>query len=106
MLGACQHEHLLPLLGFSADTAARDGGAGVCLVTPLSQGGSVEDRLRLDEHARLRLAMMPGAPENGCVPAPFSICASAPCVCLCVSLCVSLCVCVCVFVCVCIYLAI
>ena len=102
MLGACHHEHLLPLLGFSADTAARDGGAGVCLVTPLSQGGSVEDRLRLDEHARLRLAMMPGAPENGCVPAPF--CASAhlrrvcPCVCPCVSLCVSVYVSLCVYV--------
>ena len=90
MLGACHHEHLLPLLGFSADTAAREGGAGVCLVTPLSQGGSVEDRLRLDEHARLRLAMMPGAPENGCVPAPFSICASAPCVCVSLFVCLYL----------------
>jgi len=42
VLGACRHEHLLPLIGFSAD-GGEDGR--VCLVFPLMQGGSLHDRL-------------------------------------------------------------
>ena len=42
MLGACRHELLLPLIGFSADGGA---DARVCLVFPLMHGGSLQDRL-------------------------------------------------------------
>ena len=68
VLGACRHEHLLPLLGFSADRGAGPQGEGVCLVTPLCKGGSLEDRLFLDAAACRRLRMLPGAPENGFEP--------------------------------------
>ena len=68
VLGACRHENLLPLLGFSADRGAGQQGEGVCLVTPLCKGGSLEDRLFLDPAACRRLAMLPGAPENGFEP--------------------------------------
>ena len=71
VLGACRHPNLLPLLGFSADRGAGQQGEGVCLVTPLMRGGSLEDRLFLDRDdgsARRRLEMMPGAPENGFAP--------------------------------------
>ena len=68
VLGACRHENLLPLLGFSADRGAGQQGEGVCLVTPLCKGGSLEDRLFLDPAACRRLAMLPGAPGNGFEP--------------------------------------
>jgi serine/threonine protein kinase len=68
LLGACRHENLLPLLGFSADRGTGQEGEGVCLVTPLMKGGSLEDRLFLDASARRRLAMIPGAPDNGFNP--------------------------------------
>ena len=68
MLGACSHENLIRLLGFAADKGAHQGDDGVCLVTPLMKGGSLEDRLMLDEPARRRLALMPGAPRDGFPP--------------------------------------
>jgi hypothetical protein len=43
VLGACRHEHLLPVLGFAAD--GERAGEAVCLVTPLMLGGNLEDRL-------------------------------------------------------------
>jgi vacuolar-type H+-ATPase subunit H len=65
VLGACQHEHLTPLLGFAADSGP---GSGVCLVTPLMKGGSLEDRLLLDDRARQQLGKLPGAPADGFEP--------------------------------------
>ena len=62
LLGACRHENLTPLLGFAADTG------GVCLVTPLMKGGSLEDRLILDGAALQRLRKLPGSPEGGFEP--------------------------------------
>ena len=59
VLGACRHENILPLLGFSADRAAGQQG-GVCLVTPLMKGGSLEDRLFLD--AGLSPSLPPSLP--------------------------------------------
>ena len=38
LLGTCSHPHLLPLLGFCLDPEAP------CLVYPLMEGGSLEDR--------------------------------------------------------------
>lgn len=43
-LGTCRHEHVLPLIGFSADRG-RDGQGSVCLISPLMKGGSLEDRM-------------------------------------------------------------
>ena len=68
LLGACSHENLIRLLGFAADKGAHQGDDGVCLVTPLMKGGSLEDRLMLDEPARRRLALMPDAPRDGFPP--------------------------------------
>jgi serine/threonine protein kinase len=62
VLGACRHQNLTPLLGFAADTG------GVCLVTPLMKGGSLEDRLIQDVTARQRLSKLPGAPAGGFEP--------------------------------------
>jgi serine/threonine protein kinase len=58
----CRHVNLMPLLGFAADTG------GVCLVTPLMKGGSLEDRLIQDVTARQRLSKLPGAPAGGFEP--------------------------------------
>jgi hypothetical protein len=77
VLGACRHEHLLPVLGFAAD--GERAGEAVCLVTPLMLGGNLEDRLA------------------GIV---------CQCVCVCVSVCVFVsvcCVCCVCCVCVCVY---
>ena len=61
LLGTCSHKRLLPLLGFCLDPQAP------CLVYPLQEGGSLEDRLFLgtvfDEpngaaHAAARLARL------------------------------------------------
>ena len=61
LLGTCSHPRLLPLLGFCLDPQAP------CLVYPLMEGGSLEDRLLLgtvfDEpngaaHAAARLARL------------------------------------------------
>ena len=60
VLGGCRHENLLVMVGFSTDRGELRNG-GVCLVTPLMKGGSLEDRLRLDASARQRLQAMPGA---------------------------------------------
>ena len=76
VLGACRHETLIPLLGFAADTGSIGASAnadasaavGVCLVTPLMKGGSLEDRLILDDSARRRLMKLPGAPVRGFEP--------------------------------------
>ena len=62
VLGACRHVNLAPLLGFAADSG------GVCLVTPLMKGGSLEDRLIQDVAARQRLSKLPGAPAGGFEP--------------------------------------
>ena len=61
MLGGCKHENVAKLTGLCAEEI-------ICLVTPLMKGGSLEDRLFLDVQAQQRLAMMPGAPENGFQP--------------------------------------
>jgi len=63
ILGGCRHENLLVLLGFSADKgqSVQDAG-GVCLVTPLMKGGSLEDRLQLDIAALERLNMLSDVP--------------------------------------------
>ena len=61
MLGGCKHENVAKLTGLCAEEV-------ICLVTPLMKGGSLEDRLFLDVQAQQRLAMMPGAPENGFQP--------------------------------------
>ena len=69
VLGGCRHERLLPLLGFSADQAPEFVGGGVCLVSPLMAGGSLEDRLfPLSNGAAARLALLGGAPQ----PAPLT----------------------------------
>eukprot|EP00961_Rhodomonas_salina_P175665 2368728-Rhodomonas_salina.2 len=52
VLGMCKHENLLPLVGFC--DAAAGGGARNCLVFPLMEGGSLEDRLFLK----------PGSPQK------------------------------------------
>ena len=65
VLGGCRHEHILPLLGFCASKGMIKGQDGVSLVLPLMAGGSLQDRLFLDEAARQRLLMIPGAPEEG-----------------------------------------
>lgn len=49
VLGACRHEHLLPVLGFAAD--GQGPADTVCLVSPLMVGGNLEDRLAMS-HAR------------------------------------------------------
>ncbi|KAJ1478814.1 kinase-like domain-containing protein [Baffinella frigidus] len=67
MLGGCRHKNLLTLLAFSADRGPGDGG-GVCLVSPLMLGGSLDDRLfPLAEGAPARLALL-GVPPQ---PAPL-----------------------------------
>jgi len=65
VLGGCRHENLLPLLGFSADRAPGGaGGGGVCLVSPLMRGGSLEDRLfPLGNGASARLALLGVPPQ-------------------------------------------
>ena len=69
VLGGCRHENLLPLLAFSADRAPEGAGGGVCLVSPLMRGGSLEDRLfPLADGASARLALLGAAPQ----PAPLA----------------------------------
>ncbi|KAJ1490322.1 kinase-like domain-containing protein, partial [Baffinella frigidus] len=64
-----RHEKLLPLWGFSADRAPGGTGGGVCLVSPLMNGGSLEDRLfPFSEGASARLALL-GVPPQ---PAPLA----------------------------------
>ena len=70
LLGTCSHPCLLPLLGFCLDPAA------ACLVYPLMEGGSLEDRLLLD-HAFPRRSWLftswcdsaPASIEKGARPA-------------------------------------
>ena len=52
LLGACQHEALLPLVGFCLDPDAP------CLVYPLMVGGNLEDRLTLTAEGNRRLAQL------------------------------------------------
>ncbi|KAJ1476723.1 kinase-like domain-containing protein [Baffinella frigidus] len=70
MLGGCRHKNVLTLLAFSADRAPGGaGGGGVCLVSPLMHGGSLEDRLfPLSDGASARLALL-GVPPQ---PAPLA----------------------------------
>ena len=69
VLGACRHANVLALIGFSADRGSTHEDDGVCLVTPLMRGGSLEDRLLLNPQALHRLDQMPGAPPAaGWVP--------------------------------------
>ena len=68
VLGACRHENVLPLIGFSVDRGVTEEEDGVCLVTSFMKGGSLQDRLMLDEAARRRLNKMPGAPPAGWAP--------------------------------------
>jgi len=69
VLGACRHPNVLALIGFSADRGSTQEDDGVCLVTPLMKGGSLEDRLLLNPQALRRLDQMPGAPPAaGWVP--------------------------------------
>jgi len=59
VLGACRHEHLLPVLGFAAD--GQGPADTVCLVSPLMVGGNLEDRLAMshaDPEAQARLRML------------------------------------------------
>ena len=64
MLGGCCHVYLLPLLGFAADRAPGGAGGGVCLVSPLMLGGSLEDRLfPLADGASARLALLGVPPQ-------------------------------------------
>ena len=64
VLGGCCHTNLLPLLGFSADRASGAAGGGVCLVSPLMRGGSLEDRLfPLGNGASARLALLGVPPQ-------------------------------------------
>ena len=59
VLGACRHEHLLPVLGFAADGEGPD--ETVCLVSPLMVGGNFEDRLAMSHaspEARGRLQLL------------------------------------------------
>jgi len=62
VLGSCRHANVLALIGFSADRGSTQEDDGVCLVTPLMKGGSLEDRLLLNPEALRRLDQMPGAP--------------------------------------------
>jgi len=62
VLGACRHPNVLALIGFSADRGSTQEDDGVCLVTPLMKGGSLEDRLLLNPQALRRLDQMQGAP--------------------------------------------
>ena len=50
ILRTCEHENLLPLLGYCLDAAAP------CLVFPLCAGGSLHDRIVLHAESRARLA--------------------------------------------------
>jgi len=68
VLGACRHENVLTLIGFSADRGVTQEQDGVCLVTSLMKGGSLDDRLLLGAAARCRLDKMPGAPLAGWAP--------------------------------------
>jgi len=74
VLGACRHEHLLPVLGFAADVHAASDA--VCLVSPLMVGGNLEDRLlmshgNLEAQQRLQLlASTPLPPNTHASPAP------------------------------------
>jgi len=68
VLGACRHVNVLALIGFSADRSNTKEDDGVCLVTPLMKGGSLEDRLLLNPEALRRLDQMPGAPPTGWAP--------------------------------------
>jgi serine/threonine protein kinase len=69
MLGGCRHKNLLTLLAFSADRAPGGAGGGVCLVSPLMHGGSLDDRLfPLANGASARLALL-GVPPQ---PAPLA----------------------------------
>jgi len=68
VLGACRHPNILKLIGFSADPGVTEEEGGVCLVTTLLKGGSLQDRLLLDEAALCRLNKMPGAPPAGWAP--------------------------------------
>jgi hypothetical protein len=61
-LGACRHENIVPLLAVAA------GVKHVCLVTPLMQGGSLEDRLALDADGLRRLALVSDALEGSFAP--------------------------------------
>ena len=65
VLGACRHANVLALIGFSADRGSTQEDDGVCLVTPLMKGGSLQDRLLLNPQALRRLDQMPGAPPAG-----------------------------------------
>jgi hypothetical protein len=66
VLGACRHEHILPVLGFSADRGGSQQEDGVCIVTPLMRGGSLQDRLFVEDDAgaRERLRMMSDEPRG------------------------------------------
>jgi len=68
VLGACRHVNVLALIGFSADRSNTKEDDGVCLVTPLMKGVSLEDRLLLNPEALRRLDQMPGAPPTGWAP--------------------------------------
>jgi len=69
VLGGCRHENLLPLLGFSVDRAPGGAGGGVCLVSPIMRGGSLEDRLfPLADGAAARFALL-GVPAQ---PSPLA----------------------------------
>eukprot|EP00277_Geminigera_cryophila_P035308 CAMPEP_0173128930 /NCGR_PEP_ID=MMETSP1102-20130122/58853_1 /TAXON_ID=49646 /ORGANISM="Geminigera sp., Strain Caron Lab Isolate" /LENGTH=387 /DNA_ID=CAMNT_0014039179 /DNA_START=123 /DNA_END=1283 /DNA_ORIENTATION=- len=74
VLGACRHEHLLPVLGFAADVHVASDA--VCLVSPLMVGGNLEDRLlmshgNLEAQQRLQLlASTPLPPNTHASPAP------------------------------------
>ena len=63
VLGACRHANVFALIGFSADRGSTQEDDGVCLVTPLMKGGSLEVCLLLNAQALRRLHQMPGAPS-------------------------------------------
>ena len=52
LLGKCRHECLLPLLGYCLDSRA------LCLVYPLLEGGSLDERLHRPEDAIQRIASL------------------------------------------------
>ena len=69
VLGACRHEHLLPVLGFAADGVS--AGEAVCLVSPLMVGGNLEDRLLMthkNAEARERLRLLSANPPAAAHP--------------------------------------